>query len=143
MARNALSQQEIIARNQGTMTAPLTFVRNSTEQIIRMFISGKGAPNVFFFSLPDGTVDFVLFIGRLGVDMEGNTVVLDSFVLPGKATGSNGASDSKLRFEAGYIQMNQVESATWRHLLPAFAERCRQWAHSDRCAFSGGTRLPA
>jgi hypothetical protein len=70
-------------------------------------------------------VDVALVLFHLGVEMKQLALLL------GKR------SESMIS-----ILMKEDEVKFWKHLLPAFAESCRQWQHKPSCEYMTTGRLP-
>ncbi|KAF2192891.1 hypothetical protein K469DRAFT_714911, partial [Zopfia rhizophila CBS 207.26] len=67
------------------------------------------------------------------MDLSNQTVFLDAAAIPLDHDMLRDSQQHILKVqERGdmvLVKVNEVELLLWRHLLPAFAERCREWKH--------------
>ncbi|KAF9070975.1 hypothetical protein BDP27DRAFT_1362206 [Rhodocollybia butyracea] len=102
------------------------------------------------FSLKDRatcTVDTILFISDLRFDQSAYTVVCDGFVLPltdELIANSNGLLAGLINGEdVVQIWLGEGGVASWKHLIPAFVERCRSsWIHTASCKYKAQGSIP-
>lgn len=95
--------------------------------------------HVFGINTPDnGGVHLVLFVSKLRLDLSNRTVVLDAAVLP--------LHDGLIPKVAPFLQLltrrglcnirvDDEEMRLWKHMLPAWVERCRAWEHRNDCEY--------
>lgn len=100
---------------------------------------GKPQTSMFAMSthLPGGVapdVVFFLFVNGLHFDLGTNNLVLDAFVIPVNMPNhttivSALGSVDPLQF----VILTEEEIPLWEVFLPAAAERCREWSHTEKC----------
>ncbi|KAG5222554.1 enoyl-CoA hydratase [Salix suchowensis] len=92
----------------------------------------------------------IIFIAGVCLDLSAHTVVADAYVL--SLTESLIADNDRMpyilaRFTNFHKQLQintflPTEVSGWKCLLPAFAERCRDWEHTDQCDYIVHGRAP-
>jgi hypothetical protein len=98
------------------------------------------ARRIFGLTEPSGGVYTIIFVNHVRLDLASHTLVADVCILP--------LTTKLLEDHSQYIanitlggQMMQIMTCTeemhaWKHLLPAFAERCRTWSHKQTCEYA-------
>ncbi|XPT04655.1 hypothetical protein M3J09_013731 [Ascochyta lentis] len=97
---------------------------------------GLQKTNSFCLTSPSGVVSIIV-VDCIRMDLSHQTVFLDAALLPPQAD-SGSAYLTQLATalpRLACINVNDDETSVWKHLLPAFAERCRQWTHKDTCEY--------
>jgi hypothetical protein len=101
------------------------------EEVRRYRVVGLSA-------LDDG-VYTLIFVNDIRLDLASHTVVLDACVLPlSQHISSTLALEIKRVHDVGVLQINTKvdEVRAWKHLLPAYSERCRTWSHNPaKCEY--------
>lgn len=94
-------------------------------------------PRVFGLHNPDNDVGTyaLIFLNDIRLDLSAQTVVVDACVVP-LYDALVPRITNELR-SLSFVAINTFddELLAWKRLLPAFAERCRTWKHSDKCEY--------
>ncbi|KAL4262904.1 MUB1/samB family protein [Pleurotus pulmonarius] len=114
---------------------------------------GVDAPSqacAFTLRAQDVGIYCFIFIAGVCLDLSAHTVVADAYVL--SLTESLIANNDRMpyilaRFTTFHKQLQintflPTEVSGWKCLLPAFAERCRDWEHTDQCDYIVRGRAP-
>ena len=123
-----------IAENAGRVKAyDLDVITRMKQTIQNLFIHASGLGNsIASLSDPEhGGIDTLIFINGVCLDLASHTVVVDACVLP----LSKELSFLSLTGQVGELKMQSDEVKAWKHLLPAFTERCRKWTHTADCEY--------
>ncbi|KAF8628200.1 hypothetical protein AX15_004049 [Amanita polypyramis BW_CC] len=86
----------------------------------------------------DGGIYILIFFKDVCLDMASHTIVLDTCVVPLTYEILPRLSKAIPRLQGvGLLQVftQPDEVKAWKHLLPAFTERCRKWTHTDNCEY--------
>ncbi|KAH6639130.1 hypothetical protein C7974DRAFT_421742 [Boeremia exigua] len=88
----------------------------------------------------------IILVDCIRMDLSHQTVFLDAALLSPLPAAGNGSADltsalAELK-DLVCITINDDETLFWKHLLPAFAERCRQWKHKDTCEYQATRSIP-
>jgi len=141
-----MSDRERALINSGIHTNVLMNLKDSLRTIL-ISAAGVSGTKYRIFSLiesqgPDDTVstlpDTLIFIMNIRLDLPSHTVVADGYVLPltQDIILTCRALLGTIETEMLGIKMFGDEPKAWKQILPAFAERCRQWKHkSDSCEY--------
>ena len=88
---------------------------------------------------PDvGGIFTMIFINAVRLDLASHTVVVDSCVLPltKDLVSRLGSSIKMVQWEGMMTTFTKPDEVkAWKHLLPAFTERCRRWSHTTNCEY--------
>lgn len=87
----------------------------------------------------------MILVDCVRMDLSHQTVFLDAALLqPQTSNGSAYLAPlmSSLASKLVCVNINDHETEFWKHLLPAFAERCRQWKHKDTCEYQSAGCMP-
>ena len=98
----------------------------------------------FHLDLPASMVCTIL-VDSVRMDLSHQTVFLDAALLTPQASGGCDYLKPFIRSLRGHSMrclVDEDEAVFWRHLLPAFAERCRSWDHKSTCEYRLEGRLP-
>ncbi|RYP66621.1 hypothetical protein DL771_007690 [Monosporascus sp. 5C6A] len=120
------------------------------ESLFSIFIQYAGLQGtmdqIFGLNNPEnGGVHILIFVSNLRVDLASRTVVLDCAVLPlhkelmPKLDRFLGALTSRRFIQ---IKVNDAEMQLWKHVLPAYVERCRSWEHGADCEYARAGAVP-
>ena len=108
-------------------------------------LQGRRADS-FILRDPARSVPGVLIIGhRLRLDLANRTVALDAAVVPLMPLPVHQVMAflrTQFSREPCTINVNKGEMRLWGLLIPAFAERCRNWAHTSTCEYLAHPRSP-
>ncbi|RYO85505.1 hypothetical protein DL766_005074 [Monosporascus sp. MC13-8B] len=120
------------------------------ESLFSMFMQYAGVQGrkdrIFGLSNPEnGGVHILIFVSNLRIDLASRAVVLDCAVLPlytelmPKLNSFLAALSSR-----GFIQIkvDDAELRLWKHILPAYVERCRSWEHGADCQYARAGAVP-
>ncbi|KAJ3839140.1 hypothetical protein F5878DRAFT_680019 [Lentinula raphanica] len=112
-------------------------------------IQGGRARHVFaLLDKATRNTDTMLFVNGLRYDQSAHTVVCDAFILPSLAkvhTDRNNVPPFAKLIDAGDVchdPLVEGELTLWKHLIPAFVERCRSWSHGANCEYKAMGRIP-
>ncbi|KIY46162.1 hypothetical protein FISHEDRAFT_66605 [Fistulina hepatica ATCC 64428] len=131
----------------------LAFVKSTLHAIFVQAAGIQGDRRFQVFALTDETTrnsDTVIFVSDLKYDFDANTFVCDAFVLP-LTHELMECFDAQMQDAFGrlvtgpgcsHVKVYETEMRAWKHLLPAFAERCRTWEHSPNCEYKAAKRIP-
>ncbi|RYP06116.1 hypothetical protein DL764_003338 [Monosporascus ibericus] len=120
------------------------------ESLFSIFVQYAGLQGtkdrIFGLNNPDnGGVHIFIFVSNLRVDLASRAVVLDCAILPlykelmPRLGQFLGALASR-RFI--HIKVNGAEMKLWKHVLPAYVERCRSWEHGADCEYARAGAVP-
>jgi len=121
-------------------------VKDRIFQMISGFADLNSTARCSIFRIEDthGTVAIVM-VHAIRMDLSNQTVFLDAAVIPMLNTlakectaAVEGLADTDM---VTFIVSDQ-EALFWKHLLPAFAERCRQWQHKPSCEYKQQDMIP-
>jgi len=121
-------------------------VKDRIFQMISEFAGLNSTAQYSIFSIEDlhGAVAIVM-IHAIRMDLSNQTVFLDAAVismlniLPKECTAAvEGLADADMVT----FKVSDQEALFWKHLLPAFAERCRQWQHKPSCEYKQQDMIP-
>lgn len=136
--RYAHSDQERKKIDQQAAVRPLAQVKHSLYTMFTTFAGYKGTAQrrVFALTTSEGDADCLIFVTGIRSDLASHTVVADAFALPLTSTLRDQLSDAVQVLQPSICQLDLGDDALalWRSLLPALAERCRDWDHTDECA---------
>ena len=143
-----LSARERKMRKKNKSDA-LLFVKDSIGTIIAHSTGIKDTPKRNVFSLRDektNNCDTLFFVSNVRYDLAAHSVIVDAYVLPlthdvmpkiRQTFGSLIFGDDHVG-----VRVYDGEMEAWKQLIPAFAERCRTWAHGDDCAYLKQQEIP-
>ncbi|KAF2816888.1 uncharacterized protein BDZ99DRAFT_564711 [Mytilinidion resinicola] len=100
---------------------------NFKDSLFIMFMSFSGLQGdrsrVFVINQPEGSgMHAIFFMQSLRLDIANATVMLAESIRT--------------------INVNAVELQLWKHAIPAFVERCRDWKHLPTCEYKTEQRIP-
>lgn len=141
------SARERKLREEADSTGLATSARmNFKESIFTMFMLASGLQGgqtgLFAIHHPEkGGVHMLLFVSAFRMDGANATVVLDAAVIPFTVDLiKSGNLESFLlilrELDACTITVNDEELVLWKKVLPALAERCRNWTHAPECEYA-------
>lgn len=141
------SARERKLREEADSTGLATSARmNFKESIFTMFMLASGLQGgqtgLFAIHHPEkGGVHMLLFVSAFRMDGANASVVLDAAVIPFTVDLiKSGKLESFLlilrELDACTITVNDEELVLWKKVLPALAERCRNWTHAPECEYA-------
>ncbi|KAF8628196.1 hypothetical protein AX15_004046 [Amanita polypyramis BW_CC] len=120
----------------------LDMITHMKQSIYHLFINTCGLKEVkcptVGLSDPDNGVYTLIFFNDVCLDVASHTIILDTCVLPLTHKLLSRLSKAIARLQkAGLMQVltQPDEVRAWKHLFPAFTERCRKWTHTDNCEY--------
>ncbi|RYC56375.1 hypothetical protein CHU98_g9836 [Xylaria longipes] len=121
--------------------------KESIFSIVVQFAGLQGTKSRLFYldNAANGGVHVIILASALRLNLANRAVVLDCAVLPLHDALMPKIKDSLaklLGFFALSIKVNDAELRLWRHALPAYVERCRNWAHRDSCEYAISGSIP-
>ncbi|KAJ7596033.1 hypothetical protein C8J56DRAFT_853074 [Mycena floridula] len=138
---------------QKHLSDPLMLVKDTLHCILTTSsgaLGGRTRRLFAFLNKATTNCDTILFINDLAFDPGSHTIVCDAYVL----CTSEGYVDSlglrapftklvnKSLSDLYHIGLWGGELMLWKHLLPAFAERCRTWKHGPNCEYNVRGSIP-
>lgn len=109
--------------------ANILFRSSDQEQRCRIFgMKQRGA----------ASLQIVIFVHALRLDLPSHTVVADSYVLPlaSNALAAQQTLQEITTLEAhAYREISNEQLQDWKQLIPALVERCRTWKHLETCQY--------
>jgi hypothetical protein len=122
----------------------ITRVKQSIHHLILISCGlEKGKHSVFGLSDPEnGDIYALIFVNGVCLDLASHTVVVDACFLPLTEDLVSRLSNAIATLADGTGLMRVLtepdEVKAWKHLLPAFTERCRKWSHTANCEYLSG-----
>lgn len=119
---------------------------NFKESLFTMFMLASGLQGgqtgLFAIHHPDkGGIHMLLFVSAIRLDGANASVALDAAVIPFTVDIIKGG-----KLEAFLLILRELECCTitvdddelvlWKKVLPALAERCRNWTHTPECEYA-------
>lgn len=154
LASWSFSARERKLRDQANSSGLVTSARmNFKESIFTMFMLASGLQGgqtgLFAISHPQqGGIHMLLFVSAIRLHGENATVVLDAAVIPFTMDIIKGGKLEDFLLvlrvlECCTITVNDEELVLWKKVLPALAERCRNWSHTPECEYARpGATIP-
>ncbi|CAE6481706.1 unnamed protein product [Rhizoctonia solani] len=126
----------------------LVTVKEKLTCLIQDYVGLRQGP-VRIFALTDTMHGYFCFIFVLGLrlDLAGGTVVMDTALVPIHLKGAEELSPAiTILNNSGQafveLRTRPAEGIAWKHLLPAFVERCRTWSHKPNCEYKSTGEIP-
>ncbi|KAI0547822.1 hypothetical protein F4679DRAFT_597235 [Xylaria curta] len=121
--------------------------KESMFSIFVQFAGLQGTQSQLFYldNAAKGGVHVIILASALRLDIANRAVVLDCAVLPLHDEPTPNIMDSlaKLQgFGVVVVKVNDAELRLWRHALPAYVERCRDWTHQESCEYAISGSIP-
>ena len=140
-----LREKEVLPRSAGEQVR-LDF-KESIFSILVQFAGLQGTKTQLFhlYNAANGGVHVIILASALRLDLASRVVVLDCAVIPlyEELMPNIMGSLAKLQgFCTVNIKVNDAELRLWRHALPAYVERCRDWVHKDNCEYAISGSIP-
>ncbi|KAI0503106.1 hypothetical protein F5B22DRAFT_662609 [Xylaria bambusicola] len=141
----ALREKEDVPRSAGEQVR-----LNFKESIFSIFVQFAGLQGtksrVFYLNnAANGGAHVIILASALRLDLSNRAVVLDCAILPlhNALMPDIMGSLAKLHaFGVIVVQVDDAEMRLWRHALPAYVERCRDWTHRDDCEYAISCSVP-
>ncbi|KAJ3100925.1 hypothetical protein HDU96_010186 [Phlyctochytrium bullatum] len=92
-----------------------------------------------------GGVNVIIFVSALRLDPGNQSVVLDAAAIPltYRILDRLGRYIPQLmESNPVHVKVSEEELVLWKHLLPAFAERCRTYPHRPDCEYRSSRSVP-
>ncbi|KAF8595632.1 hypothetical protein BDV93DRAFT_97478 [Ceratobasidium sp. AG-I] len=125
----------------------LVNVKESIAALIQHYVGIREGPQATFSLIEPLQGSYaIIFVVGLRLDLAGATCALECAVVPLSTDSARQLHPGVLKLEA-LAQIMQVrtrpaEVIAWKHLLPAFVERCRTWSHKSDCQYRLKGRVP-
>ncbi|KAJ7575991.1 hypothetical protein C8J56DRAFT_837778 [Mycena floridula] len=130
-------------------TDTLMFVKDTIHAILvqSMGIQGSGIQRLFALRDKEtNNCDTIIFVNGVRYDTHCHTVICDSYVLPLTNSIIMKHQNEFGKLVSGGKMVNvtvyEGEMTAWKHLLPAFTERCRTWKHGPNCEYLATGKIP-
>jgi hypothetical protein len=124
-------------------------LKDSLFSIFVRFAGLQNHPESTVFCLQNesaGGVNILIFGSTLRMDMANPSVFLDAAVVPLHDDMMADAlpAITKIHNRGGsvVVKVDDAELSLWKHVLPAFAERCRNWKHNSFCEYLARREIP-
>lgn len=107
-------------------------------------LCGVSKSNLFCLTSPTGIV-CVMLVDSIRMDLSHQTVFLDAALLSPRSDDTctyPAPMVASLSAKLVRIVVTEDEAMFWKHLLPAFAERCGSWTHKTTCEYQAEGRFP-
>ena len=131
------------AETEGRLqTSDLDVVTRVKQSIHHLVVNSSGLKEkrcpVVGLSDDDQGIFTMIFINGVRLDLASHTVVVDACVLPltEDLVSRLFNAIAKVQEEglmSTFTKPDEVKA--WKHLLPAFTERCRRWSHTATCEY--------
>ena len=126
-------------------TSELDVVTRVKQSIHHLVVNSSGlkqgerrCPVVGLSDPDDGGTFTMIFINDVRLDLASHAVVVDSCVLPltKDLMWRLFNAIAKVQEEGLMTTITKPDEVkAWKHLLPAFTERCRRWSHTANCEY--------
>ncbi|KKY32509.1 putative mynd finger family protein [Diaporthe ampelina] len=141
------SARERKLRDQASDSGLVTSARmNFKESLFTMFMLASGLQGgqtgLFAIHHPEkGGIHMLLFVSAIRLDGANASVALDAAVIPFTVEMIQGGKLEPFllilrELECCTITVDDEELALWKKVLPALAERCRNWTHTPECEYA-------
>ncbi|KAI1290481.1 hypothetical protein F5Y03DRAFT_388827 [Xylaria venustula] len=141
----ALREKKELPRSAGEQVR-LDF-KESIFLIFVQFAGLQGTKSKLFFlnNAANGGVHVIILASALRLDLANRAVTLDCAVVSLHDALMHDIMDSLAKLQ-GFgvieIKVNDAELRLWRHALPAYVERCRDWTHRENCEYAISGSIP-
>ena len=117
-----------------------------TLQSIYAHLVGQGGEQAKIFQFCTPTSYFgILYVDSVRMDVSNQSLLADAAFIPCYASADMAPLVVLLqarRDKIICIKMKEDEIVFWKHILPGFAERCRQWQHKPTCEYKVAGCIP-
>ncbi|PPQ92792.1 hypothetical protein CVT25_003903 [Psilocybe cyanescens] len=112
-------------------------LKESIALIFNEHMTLEERPFVFALHNPEDNTGIYtyIFINEIRLDLSAQTIVADACVVPFYFNMLFNVLGALKTINSSPINTLNDEMAAWKKLLPAFAERCRTWKHTDNCEY--------
>jgi hypothetical protein len=122
-------------------------VKESLSVLVQDYVGIREGPQATFGLIEPTFGIFVLvFVAGLRLDLAGATVALDcavvSMALEAAPLLRPGREHLDKLTRTMQIRTRPAEVTAWKHLMPAFVERCRTWSHKQNCQYGSTGQIP-
>ncbi|EAS32822.3 uncharacterized protein CIMG_03846 [Coccidioides immitis RS] len=119
------------------------------DSLFTLFMQVTGAQGGMSYSVfgldnrDNGGIHALIFPACLRLDMTNQTVVLDAAMVPLTAKNMPELRPLLRSIKSPMcILVDDEEFVLWKHALPVFVERCRDWKHSKSCEYGIVGKIP-
>lgn len=134
-----------LADESSTMPGRLG-VKETLQSIYAHLVGAEGQAQAKIIQFCTPTSFFgILYIDSVRMDLSNQTLLADAACTPFHKSADMAPLAAVLaarRDDAVGIKMKEDEVAFWKHILPGFAERCRQWQHKPTCEYKVAGCIP-
>ena len=127
----------------GSATDPLTHLKTCVSSIFDGFIGSTDTPGIKVALIlgPNEDVECLILISALCLDLSAHTVIADAFVV----WKHNEFLEplKKANMQRIDVRFTAAQLTTLKYLLPALAERCRDWIHANDCVRKHAGPVPS
>lgn len=144
-------EKTIREETQGNPSDTLVGMKGSIHAILTS-ACGIAAPMqacAFTLNTKEAGLYCIIFVASVHLDLSAHTIVSDAYVLSMTESLLDNPRIAPIlsRFPAYRKRLSicmtlPTEVSGWKRLLPAFAERCRDWEHTDQCDYTVHGRVP-
>lgn len=141
----ALRDQKDLPRSAGEQVR-LDF-KDSIFSILIQYVGLQGTKSQVFClnNVANGGVHVIIMASALRLDLANRVAVLDCAVLhlhDALMPDIMGSLAQLHEFGIVMVKVDDAELRLWRHVLPTYVERCRNWAHRDSCEYAKSGSIP-
>ncbi|KAI8932270.1 hypothetical protein NX059_010471 [Plenodomus lindquistii] len=146
MSTAEFKQYQMMLAMDAVMLPGRLGIKESLQSMYAHIFSLEGVARGQVFQLGTSATSFgVLYVDAVRMDVSNQTTLLDAAFFPHQGGPEILTVDNILQGRGKTyigIKVQKDEASFWKHLLPAFAERCRQWKHKDICEYRISGRMP-
>ncbi|KAG9122643.1 hypothetical protein FRC07_000899 [Ceratobasidium sp. 392] len=147
-------RERVVQRSSHVSQRPtsesLVGVKESIAALVQDYvgirIASQGPLNTFGLIEPRHGFYIMIFVSGLKLDLGNATLALDCAVVPISLESGEELSPGIALLDAStpvlQVRTRPAEVIAWKHLLPAFVERCRMWSHKPDCAYKKTGKIP-
>jgi hypothetical protein len=128
---------------------PMAFVKDTLLTLFGRATGLVGGAPARVFSLADvatNNSDTLIIVDCLRYDFPCHTFICDAFLLPltPDLIGRHQSTFAKLVGDPSMVSLSCRDGVmtAWKHLIPAFIERCRTWEHGPNCEYTATGHIP-
>ncbi|KAF2265489.1 hypothetical protein CC78DRAFT_579231 [Lojkania enalia] len=121
--------------------------KNTLCSMVASFLGHSKIPRSSVFSISNNYsvgIPILFHLNSIRMDLSNQSFFLDAAATPldygmlDRYSGVRGTYHTKMVA----ANVSNAELVLWKHLLPAFAERCREWQHKSTCEYHNEGRVP-
>jgi hypothetical protein len=154
-ARDCCSRSDISLRDLlqghpiprlGSFFIRLSFKMRVAEMYRATAAVGSSYKPMFFLANAGGTLQITIVPSGFFLDGGNGSIVLAAAVIPWTTAMQQDAKVRTFLQDQHHVidvRLNDDEMRFWKTVLPALAERCREWSHGPACEYAApGARIP-